>query len=160
MTGGSRTVGLRLLLLWLIAAVMLFVSDGVSRAIAPRVDNHDSAYYIVSHPIWTFGLPTLFFVFALVYLGPRLVPHTRLGAGVAYAHFGCMTLGALLVKLPGIWFSGAGSPARSEDPVRAFAFWNTVAAVGYGLILASLGLFAYVVAKAFLDGSVRRNTGG
>jgi heme/copper-type cytochrome/quinol oxidase subunit 1 len=132
-------------LLWLFAALVVAAGDLVPMHAASAPDVDFESFYIVSHPGFRMGLPGAFCLFGAIYLALALTPAIRVRPVLGYAHLGVMLVGAALIRFPAIALRTAGPPARYSDPVATFTQWNHMAAIGYGLSLASLLLFAYVV---------------
>ncbi len=134
----------RLPLLWLFAALVIAAADNARHAGPAQAADVDT-FYIVQHPVFTIGLPVAFCLIGVIYMALAFTNAVRVRPVLGYVHLGVMLVGAALIQFPNVALRSVGEPARYRDPVATFAQWNQMAGIGYGLSLASLLLFAYVV---------------
>jgi heme/copper-type cytochrome/quinol oxidase subunit 1 len=109
----------------------------------PTAPAPGDTYYVVKHVNYELSLSATFLIFAAVYASFDLVFQLSYSRILGWIHFLAMTVGVVLISLPGVLLRLPEAPLRGDDPTAIFGMYNTVSSVGY--IATLLGIAAFVL---------------
>jgi len=150
MWGGS--LDFKTPMLWAIGFIFLFTVGGVTGVVLANagVDHymHDT-YYVVAHFHYVLSLGAVFAIFAGWYYWFGKMTGKMYREWLGALHFWIMFIGVNLIFFPQHFLGLQGMPRRYIDYPEAFALWNYVSTVGYGITILGLVVFAVCMFDAF-----------
>jgi cytochrome c oxidase subunit 1 len=154
MWGGSFRFGTPML--WACGFIFLFTIGGVTGVVLANggVDDylHDT-YYVVAHFHYVLSLGAVFAIFAGFYYWFPKMSGRMMVEWLGKAHFWMFFIGVNILFFPMHFLGHQGMPRRVVDYADAYASYNHIASIGYGISAASLILFFANLAWAFTRGA-------
>jgi len=144
MWGGS--IRFTTAMLWAIGFVFMFTVGGVTGVVLSNggVDTvmHDT-YYVVAHFHYVLSLGAVFSLFAGWYYWFPKMSGKMMNEFLGKVHFWLFFVGVNVLFFPMHFLGLDGMPRRIPDYPDAFAYWNHVASIGYGIM--ALGMLVFFV---------------
>lgn len=109
---------------------------------------HDT-YFVVGHFHYVLSLGAVYALYAGFYYWLGKIFGFQYNETWTFIHFLVFTLAINLIFGPMHFLGLAGMPRRIPDYPTGFAYWNNVMTLGTFLTVISLGIFLYLVKKAF-----------
>ncbi|HEX8445003.1 MAG TPA: cytochrome c oxidase subunit I [Sphingomonas sp.] len=144
MWGGS--LSFKTPMLWAIGFIFMFTVGGVTGVVLANggIDNymHDT-YYVVAHFHYVLSLGAVFGLFAGFYYWFPKMSGKMYNEVLGQLHFWVFFVGVNLLFFPMHFLGLDGMPRRIPDYPDAFAWYNHLATMGYGVMAAGM-LFFFV----------------
>ncbi|HEX8415046.1 MAG TPA: cytochrome c oxidase subunit I [Sphingomicrobium sp.] len=154
MWGGS--IRFRTPMMWACGFIFLFTIGGVTGVVLANggVDDylHDT-YYVVAHFHYVLSLGAVFAIFAGFYYWFPKMSGRMMVEWLGQVHFWMFFIGVNILFFPMHFLGLQGMPRRVVDYADAYASYNHLASIGYGIAAASLILFFANLAWAFARGA-------
>ena len=144
MWGGS--LSFQTPMLWALGFIFMFTVGGVTGVVLANggIDNymHDT-YYVVAHFHYVLSLGAVFGLFAGWYYWFGKMWGRQYNELLGQLHFWVFFIGVNILFFPMHFLGLDGMPRRINDYPDAFAYWNNVATMGYGIM--ALGMLFFFV---------------
>ncbi|WP_315761358.1 cytochrome c oxidase subunit I [Sphingomonas sp. Y38-1Y] len=144
MWGGSMSF--KTPMVWAIGFIFMFTVGGVTGVVLANggVDDymHDT-YYVVAHFHYVLSLGAVFALFAGFYYWFPKMSGKMYNEFLGQLHFWVFFIGVNVLFFPMHFLGLQGMPRRYPDYPDAFAYWNHIASVGYGIM--ALGVVIFLV---------------
>jgi cytochrome c oxidase subunit I len=144
MWGGS--ISFKTPMLWSLGFIFMFTVGGVTGVVLANggVDTvmHDT-YYVVAHFHYVLSLGAVFGLFAGFYYWFSKMSGREYNEFLGQLHFWTFFAGVNLLFFPMHFLGLDGMPRRIPDYPDAYAYWNHVATMGYGVM--ALGMVFFFV---------------
>ncbi|MGH7011282.1 MAG: cbb3-type cytochrome c oxidase subunit I, partial [Caulobacteraceae bacterium] len=108
---------------------------------------HDT-YYVIAHFHYVLSLGAIFSIFGGFYYWFEKMWGVRYNETLGKIHFWLTFIGVNVVFFPQHFLGLQGMHRRSVDYPAAFAFWNAVSSIGYGITFAGLLVWFAVLVDA------------
>ncbi|MDB5684396.1 MAG: cytochrome c oxidase subunit [Sphingomonas bacterium] len=142
-------------MLWAIGFIFMFTVGGVTGVVLANggIDNymHDT-YYVVAHFHYVLSLGAVFSLFAGFYYWFPKMSGRMYSELLGQLHFWIFFVGVNILFFPMHFLGLDGMPRRIPDYPDAFAYYNHVASIGYGIMLLGLVFFFINVIWSLMAG--------
>ncbi|PCD04363.1 cytochrome c oxidase subunit I [Sphingomonas spermidinifaciens] len=142
MWGGSMSF--KTPMVWAIGFIFMFTVGGVTGVVLANggVDDymHDT-YYVVAHFHYVLSLGAVFALFAGFYYWFPKMSGRMYSELLGQLHFWVFFVGVNVLFFPMHFLGLQGMPRRYPDYPDAFAYWNHIASVGYGIMAIGVVIF-------------------
>ncbi|MDB5663404.1 MAG: cytochrome c oxidase subunit [Sphingomonas bacterium] len=142
-------------MLWAIGFIFMFTVGGVTGVVLANggIDNymHDT-YYVVAHFHYVLSLVAVFSLFAGFYYWFPKMSGRMYSELLGQLHFWIFFVGVNILFFPMHFLGLDGMPRRIPDYPDAFAYYNHVASIGYGIMLLGLVFFFINVIWSLMAG--------
>ena len=142
MWGGS--LSFKTPMMWALGFIFMFTVGGVTGVVLANggVDDYwQDGYYVVAHFHYVLSLGAVFSLFAGFYYWFPKMSGRMYNEALGQIHFWVFFLGVNVMFFPMHFLGAQAMPRRYPDYPDAFAFWNLVASIGYGIMFVSMLVF-------------------
>uniref|UniRef100_UPI003F7128D1 cbb3-type cytochrome c oxidase subunit I n=1 Tax=Polymorphobacter sp. TaxID=1909290 RepID=UPI003F7128D1 len=131
-------------MLWAIGFIFMFTVGGVTGVILANggVDTyfHDT-YYVVAHFHYVLSLGAVFAIFAGFYYWFGKMTGKPYNEFLGKLHFWVFFIGVNIMFFPMHFLGADGMPRRIPDYPEIFAYWNSIASLGYAVMGVGMLIF-------------------
>jgi cytochrome c oxidase subunit 1 len=142
MWGGSMSF--KTPMVWALGFIFMFTVGGVTGVVLANggVDDYmQDTYYVVAHFHYVLSLGAVFSLFAGFYYWFPKMSGRMYNELLGHLHFWVFFIGVNVLFFPMHFLGLQGMPRRYPDYPNAFEHFNTVATVGYMIMIAGMGVF-------------------
>lgn len=135
MWGGS--VSFKTPMVWALGFIFMFTVGGVTGVVLANGgidDNLHDTYYVVAHFHYVLSLGAVFSLFAGFYYWFGKMSGRHLNEFLGHLHFWIFFIGVNVLFFPMHFLGNSGMPRRIPDYPDAFAYWNSIASMGYAIM--------------------------
>jgi cytochrome c oxidase subunit 1 len=153
MWGGSLTF--KTPMVWALGFIFMFTVGGVTGVVLANGgvdDNLHDTYYVVAHFHYVLSLGAVFSIFAGFYYWFPKMSGRHYSELLGHLHFWVFFLGVNVLFFPMHFLGRQGMPRRYPDYPEAFAYWNEIASIGYGIMALGMVIFFVNIAYALVAG--------
>jgi cytochrome c oxidase subunit 1 len=153
MWGGS--LSFKTPMMWSLGFIFMFTVGGVTGVVLANggIDNymHDT-YYVVAHFHYVLSLGAVFSLFAGFYYWFAKMSGRQYNEFLGQLHFWVFFIGVNILFFPMHFLGLDGMPRRYPDYPDAYAYYNHIATVGYGIMAIGMVIFFVNVIWSLLAG--------